>query len=53
VLEEYKATMVARPPLVKCRQCVAVEQIMMITDAVLVMPKKHGQPKGSKNKPKA
>jgi hypothetical protein len=53
VLEEYKATTVARPPPVKCRQYVAVKQMMMTMDAVLVMPKKHGQPKGSKNKPKA
>jgi hypothetical protein len=52
VLEEYKATMVAWPPPVKCRRRAAVEQTIM-TDAVLVMLKKRGWPRGSKNKPKA
>jgi hypothetical protein len=51
VLKEYKATAVARLPPAKCRQHVAVEQATM-TDAVPVMPKKRGWPRGSKNKPK-
>jgi hypothetical protein len=52
VLEEYKATAVARLPPVKRRRYAAIEQMMMIMDAVLVMPKKHGWLKGSKNRPK-
>jgi hypothetical protein len=52
VLEEYKATAVARPPPVKRRRRAAVEQTTTTTDAVPVMPKKRGRPKGSKNKPK-
>jgi hypothetical protein len=53
VLEEYKATAVARLLPVKRRQRAAIEQTMTITDAVPVMLKKHSWPKGSKNKPKA
>jgi hypothetical protein len=53
VLEEYKATAVARPPPVKRRRRVAIKQMTTITDAVPVMPKRRSQPKGSKNKPKA
>jgi hypothetical protein len=51
VLKEYKATIIAWPLPVKCRQCIAVEQIITM-DAVLVMPKKCGWPRGSKNKHK-